>query len=198
MRPAVKPIEKKIIEFAHTLRRFNINITHSGIADALEAISLVGLEREDVFNALKATMIKEHADMPVFVSLFRVYFGEKPQGPPKEDTGDPFEGPQEDGDDGRETGRVEGGNSPGVVTQQQARSHLEGQPYLLLIKAVKENDYDMLQYLAHQGIKNLGTVYPQDRHNVEKLVKQAKRSLGWEKAMDELFGMLLNYRTSPF
>ena len=188
----MKPIEENIIEFAHTLRRFNINITHSGIADALEAISLVGLEREDVFNALKATLIKEHADMPVFVSLFRVYFGEKPQGPPKEDTGDPFEGPQEDGDDGRETGRVEGGNSPGVVTQQRARSRIEGQPHLMLIKAVKENDYDMLQYLSHQGIQNLGIINPHDSNNIATLVKKAKDTIGWKKAVDVLFGGLFS------
>ncbi len=193
----MKPLEENIIEFAHTLRRFNINVTHSGIADALNAVALLGLDRDDIFNALKATLIKEHADMPVFVSLFRVYFGEKPQGPPKEDTGDPFEGPQEDGDDGRETGRVEGGNSPGVVMEQQARSHIEGQSYLLLIKAVRENDYDMLQYLAHQGIKNLGTVYPQDRNNVKALVRQAKSSLGWGKAMEELFGRMFNFQGGP-
>ena len=195
---SMKPIEEKIIEFAHTLRRFNINVTHSGIADALEAIALVGLEREDVLNTLKATLIKEQADIPVFISLFRLFFGEKPKGPPKEDSGDPFEGSQDESDDGREAARVEGGNSPGVLTEQRARSRIEGEPYLLLIKAVRENDYDMLQYLAHQGVKNLGTVYPQDVNNVQALVKKAKRSLGWEKAMDELFGMLLNYRTSPF
>lgn len=194
----MKPIEEKIIEFAHTLRRFNINVTYSGIADALEAIALVGLEREDFFDALKATMIKEYADMPIFVSLFRLFFGEKPEGPPQEDTGDPFEGPQDDGDDGRETGRIEGGNSPGVVTEQRAKSRIQGEPHLLLIKAVRENDYDMLQYLAHQGVKNLGMVYPHDMNNAKALVKKAKRSLGWEKALDDLFGMLFNYRTSPF
>ncbi|HPJ92578.1 MAG TPA: hypothetical protein PLU81_12650 [Deltaproteobacteria bacterium] len=194
----MKPIEERIIEFAHTLRRFDINVSHSGIADALEAIDLVGFEREDFYNALKATIIKDHADMPVFISLFRLFFGEKPKGPPKEDTGDPFDGPQDGSDDGREGGRVEGANSPGVVTEQRAKSRIEGEPYLLLIKAVRENDYDMLQYLAHQGVKNLGTVHPQDIDNAQALVKKAKRSLGWEKACDELFGMLLNYRTSPF
>ena len=194
----MKPIEEKIIEFAHTLRRFNINVSHSGIADALEAITLVGLDREDFFHALKATLIKEQADMPVFISLFRLFFGEKPKGPPKEDSGDPFDGPSDGSGDGRETSRIEGGNSPGVLTEQRTRSRIEGEPYLLLIKAVRENDYDTLQYLAHQGVKNLGKVYPQDVNNVKSLIKKAKLSLGWEKACDELFGMLLNYRTSPF
>ena len=184
----MRPVEERIIEFAHTLRRFNINVTHSGIADALEAIALIGLDRDDFFSALKATLIKQRADMPVFVSLFRIYFGEKPKGPPKEATGDPFEGSSEDGDDGRETARVEGGNSPGVVTEQRARSRNQGEPYLLLIKAVQENDYDMLQYLAHQGVRNLGTVYPQDVNNVAVLVKKAKETIGWKKAADELFG----------
>ncbi|MBN2298038.1 MAG: hypothetical protein JXM72_05565 [Deltaproteobacteria bacterium] len=194
----MKPVEERIIEFAHTLRRFNINVTHSGIADALEAIALVGLDREDFFDALKATLVKDHADMPVFVSLFKLFFGKKPKGPPEEDTGSPFEAPPEGSDDGREASRIEGGNSPGVLTEQRARSRNQGEPYLLLIKAVRENDYDMLQYLAHQGVKNIGRVYPQDVNNVQALVKKAKRSLGWEKACDELFGMLLNYRASPF
>ena len=198
MRLTVKPVEEKIIEFAHMLRRFNINGTHSGIADALEAVALVGLDRQDFSDALKATLVKDRADMPVFVSLFKLFFGKKPKGPPKEDSGDPFEPPPDGSDDGRENSRIEGGNRPGVLTEQRARSRNQGEPYLLLIKAVRENDYDMLQYLAHQGVKNLGRVYPQDVNNVQALIKKAKVSLGWEKACDELFGMLLNYRTSPF
>ena len=42
-------------------------------------------------------------------------------------------------DDGRETGRVEGANSPGVVTEQRVKSRIEGEPSVLLIKAVREN-----------------------------------------------------------
>ncbi|HPJ92579.1 MAG TPA: hypothetical protein PLU81_12645 [Deltaproteobacteria bacterium] len=190
----MKSLEEKVVEFAHILRRFNINVTHSGIADALEAIALVGLEREDFYNALKVTLIKEHADMSVFVSLFRLFFGEKPQGPPKEDTGDPFDGPQDGSDDGRESGRVEGANSPGVVTEQRVKSRIEGEPHQMLIRAVREGDYDMLQSLAHQAIENLGTLHPHDIDNVTSLVKRAKRSIGWSMAVDELFGGLLSAR----
>ncbi|MBN2298039.1 MAG: hypothetical protein JXM72_05570 [Deltaproteobacteria bacterium] len=189
------PLEKKVVEFARLLRRFNINTSYSGIADALEAITFLGPDREDFFNALKATLIKQRADIPVFVSLFRIYFGDKPQGPPKEATGDPFEGPPDGSDDGRETARVEGGNSPGVVTEQLTRSRNQGEPYLLLIKAVRENDYDMLQYLAHQGVQNLGLVYPQDVNNAQTLVKKAKETIGWQKAIDELFGGMFSARS---
>jgi uncharacterized protein with von Willebrand factor type A (vWA) domain len=191
----VRLLEERIIDFAHTLRRFDINVTHSGIADALEAIALIGLDREDFFNALKATLIKQRSDIPVFVSLFRIYFGEKPQGPPKEATGDPFDGPPDGSDDGRETARVEGGNSPGVVTEQRTRSRNQGEPYLLVIKAVRENDYDMLQYLAHQGVQNLGLVYPQDVNNAQTLVKKAKETIGWQKAIDELFGGMFSAKS---
>ena len=191
----MKPLEQKIVDFCLVLRRFNINVSHSGIADALEAVALVGLDREDFFHALRATLIKEHADLSVFVSLFRIFFADKPDSPPEEDTGDPYDGSEEDNaDDGRETGRVEGAKSPGVVTQQRAKSRIEGDPHVLLVKAVRDGDYDMLQSLAHQAVENLGVLRPHDINEVTMLMKKAKRSIGWKKASQELFNGLLSPR----
>lgn len=194
----MKPLEQRIVDFCLVLRRFHINVSHSMIADALEAVALVGLEREVFYHTLKATLIKEHADLSIFVSLFRIFFAEKPDSPPEEDTGDPFDDPEDNADDGRESGRVEGANSPGVVTEQRAKSRLEGEPHLLLVKAVREGDYDMLQLMAHEAVENLGTIRPHDINEVKMLVKKAQLSIGWNKALDELFEGLMSPRAQFF
>lgn len=194
----MKPLEQRIVEFCLVLRRFHINVSHSMIADTLEAVALVGLERDVFYHTLKATLIKDHADLSVFVSLFRIFFGEKPDSPPDEDTGDPYEGPEDNADDGRESGRVEGANSPGVITEQRAKSRLEGEPHVLLVKAVREGDYDMLQLLAHQAVENLGVVHPNDITEIKMFVKKAQHSLGWNKALEELFSGLMSPRAQFF
>ena len=194
----MKPLEQRIVDFCLVLRRFHINVSHSMIADALEAVALVGLDQEVFFHTLRATLIKEQADLSVFVSLFRIFFAPKPDSPPEEDTGDPYDGPEDDAYDGRESGRVEGANSPGVVTEQRTKSRIEGEPHLLLVKAVRDGDYDMLQLLAHQAVENLGTVRPHDINEVKMLVKKAQLSIGWNKALDELFEGLMSPRAQFF
>lgn len=190
----MKPLEERIIAFSHRLRRFGINVSHSQIVDALKAVSLVGLEFDDFYPALACTLIKEKTDLPIFHSLFRIYFNVKSTKPPEEDAGDPFEDVNNEGYDGRESGRVEAGKAPGVVTEQRVKSRITGEPYLLLVKAVKEGDYDMLQELAHQAVENVKGIHPQNLEHARELVKMAQMSIGWEKAMDEVFEGVLSAR----
>jgi uncharacterized protein with von Willebrand factor type A (vWA) domain len=194
----MKPLEERIVEFGHRLRRFGINVTHSEITDALKAVSLVGIAYDDFYAALSCTLIKERADMNVFHTLFRICFNVKPDGPPQEDSGDPLEDSGNQGYDGRESGRVEAGNTPGVVTEQRMKSRIEGEPYLLLVQAVKEGDYDMLQELAHQAVKNIAGIRHYTIDDAQEMVKKAQNSIGWEKAMDELFEGLLSARAFFF
>lgn len=194
----MKPLEERIIDFCHRLRRFGINVTHSQIADALKAVSLVGLEYDDFSAALACTLIKEKTDLSIFYSLFRIYFDVKPAQPPQEDAGDPFEDVNNEGYDGRESGRVEAGKTPGVVTEQRMKSRIEGEPYLLLIKAVREGDYDMLQELAHQAVKNVKGNRQYRIEDARELVKRAQNSIGWEKAMDDVFEGILSARAMFF
>jgi len=194
----MKPLEERIVDFCHRLRRFGISVTHSEIADALRAVSLVGLEYDDFYAALACTLIKEKTDRPLFHSLFRIYFNVKPAKPPEEDAGDPFEDADSEGYDGRESGRVEAGKTPGVVTEQRMKSRIEGEPYLLLIKAVKEGDYDMLQELAHHAVKNIKDNRKYGIEDARQLVKRAQDSIGWERAIDEVFEGILSSRAMFF
>ncbi len=194
----MKPLEERIIDFCHRLRRFRINVTHSQIVDALRAVSLVGLEYDDFYPALACTLVKEKTDLPIFHSLFRIYFNVKSKKAPEEDSGDPFEDVNNDGYDGRESGRVEAGKAPGVVTEQRMKSRIEGESYVLLIKAVREGDYDMLQELAHQAVQNIKGNQQFGIDNARELVKRAQNSIGWEKAMDEVFEGILSSRAMFF
>ncbi len=194
----VKPLEEKITDFCRCLRRFGISVAGSEIADALRALSLVGLERDDVYGALACTLIKEKADMSIFTSLFRMYFKGKSTKAPEEDTGDPFEDVNGPGNDGREPARVEAANSSGVVSEQRMRSGIDGEPCALLIKAVKEGDYDLLQALAHHAVQNISGRRPHGLDDARELVKRAQIFLGWEKAMDEVFEGVLSSRASFF
>jgi len=103
-----------------------------------------------------------------------------------------------EGYDGRESGRVEAGKTPGVVTEQRMKSRIEGEPYLLLIKAVKEGDYDMLQELAHHAVKNIKDNRKYGIEDARQLVKRAQDSIGWERAIDEVFEGVLSSRAMFF
>ncbi len=194
----MKPLEEKITDFCRCLRRFGISVAGSEIADALRALSLVGLERDDVYAALSCTLIKEEEDRPIFASLFQIYFKGKSTKAPEEDIGDPFEDVNSRGNDGREPARVEAANSSGVVSEQRMRPGIEGEPRVLLIKAVKEGDYDLLQALAHHAVRNIGGRRPQGLDDARELVKRAQIFLGWEKAMDEVFEGVLSSRAIFF
>jgi len=120
------------------------------------------------------------------------------EGLTEEDAGDPFEDADSEGYDGRESGRVEAGKTPGVVTEQRMKSRIEGEPYLLLIKAVKEGDYDMLQELAHHAVKNIKDNRKYGIEDARQLVKRAQDSIGWERAIDEVFEGVLSSRAMFF
>jgi len=74
-------MDQRIIEFVTALRSSGVRISLAESADALKAISTVGaLDRETFKHALKATLVKEPADVPAFEQLFPIYFGH--EGPP--------------------------------------------------------------------------------------------------------------------
>lgn len=74
-------MERRIIDFIAGLRAAGVRISIAESQDAFNAIQQTGLiHRRDFQDALRATLVKESRDRPVFDQLFPLYFGSG--GPP--------------------------------------------------------------------------------------------------------------------
>ena len=84
-------MDDRVVEFVSALRSNGVRVSLAESVDSLRAIEVIGVLDRDLFkNALKATLIKEPADVPVFDQMFPLYFGsggpemQQPQGLTKE------------------------------------------------------------------------------------------------------------------
>ncbi|HEY66119.1 MAG TPA: VWA domain-containing protein [Caldilineae bacterium] len=69
-------IEERLIEFIAGLRAEGVRISVAESADSFKAVEEIGVVDRDAFRAaLRTTLIKEPADIPVFERLFPLYFG---------------------------------------------------------------------------------------------------------------------------
>ena len=69
-------MDQRIVEFITALRTQGVRVSLAESADAIRAISTVGMLDRDTFkNALKATLIKEPADVSSFDQTFPLFFG---------------------------------------------------------------------------------------------------------------------------
>ncbi len=74
-------MDERIVQFITALRNAGVRISIAESADAMRAIHAVGVENRERFkDALKASLVKEPADVPTFEQHFPLYFGH--EGPP--------------------------------------------------------------------------------------------------------------------
>lgn len=79
-------MDQRIVEFITALRSSGVRVSLAESADAMRAVDAVGvLDRDSFKSALKATLIKEPADVPAFDQHFPLYFGHEgaPMQPPQ-------------------------------------------------------------------------------------------------------------------
>ncbi|MDH7578776.1 MAG: VWA domain-containing protein [Bacillota bacterium] len=173
-------MEEKILEFCRLLRKGGLNVSFSQIADALKATAEVGFTWEDFYHALCCTLVKERADKPLFDKLFRLFFlslHAKPDNKPHENV--------EDGE--------EKNNAPGVNVELVQNAEGKGMgrgggasPALLLVKAVREENYPLLRKIAELAVKSLGEI-SQDRFSeMDQVVEHAKVAIGWYEGVNRL------------
>jgi hypothetical protein len=78
-------MEQRIIEFITAMRSAGVRVSLAESSDAMRAVNAVGVMDKETFkNALKATLIKEPADVQTFDQYFPMYFGSEgpePQAP---------------------------------------------------------------------------------------------------------------------
>jgi uncharacterized protein with von Willebrand factor type A (vWA) domain len=74
-------MDERIVQFIAGLRSAGVRISLAESQDALRATEHMGVLQRTAFkSALRATLIKEHKDAPIFEQLFPMYFGSG--GPP--------------------------------------------------------------------------------------------------------------------
>jgi uncharacterized protein with von Willebrand factor type A (vWA) domain len=68
-------MEARLASFARLLRQNGVRVSPAEVVDAARAAALVGLAERDAFRAaLRATLVKRAADVPLFERLFAIYF----------------------------------------------------------------------------------------------------------------------------
>jgi uncharacterized protein with von Willebrand factor type A (vWA) domain len=68
-------VDARVGELAHLLRQNGVRVSPAEVADAVAAGALVGVEDRAAFRAaLRSTLVKRAADVPVFDALFELYF----------------------------------------------------------------------------------------------------------------------------
>jgi uncharacterized protein with von Willebrand factor type A (vWA) domain len=69
-------MEDRIIDFVRGLRAAGVRVSMAESVDAMQAVKILGVtEKERFRKSLRATLIKEADDFPVFNELFPLYFG---------------------------------------------------------------------------------------------------------------------------
>ena len=74
-------MDKRIVDFIAGLRAAGVRVSIAESEDAFLAARCIGIrDREDFRDSLRATLVKEMPDQPIFDQLFPLYFGSG--GPP--------------------------------------------------------------------------------------------------------------------
>jgi uncharacterized protein with von Willebrand factor type A (vWA) domain len=143
-------LQRRILELAHALREANVPVAVSDGLDAMRASTLVDLlDREELREALAATMVKSPSHRQSFDLLFDLYFPARVSAPLDED---------EDGDgDG---GDAEDGRDPAERQHQEAR---DIDPFLAeLIQRILDGDESAIRRLAVEAVESFGAVRGRD------------------------------------
>ncbi len=69
-------MDDRVVDFIRGLRAAGVRVSLSESIDALNAVGVLGIQNKNVFReSLRATLVKEQDDRPIFEELFPLYFG---------------------------------------------------------------------------------------------------------------------------
>ncbi len=164
------------MEFCRLLRRGGVNISFTQIADVLQAVSEVGFRWNDFYIAMSSILIADHADQPLFDRLFHLYFRtlqaeEATAGDRAADTADSANPVAELAGSADGSGRGRGAGTS---------------PFLLLVRAVKDDDRPLLERLARVAVNSLGPLARTDLQQMDETMVRAKVAIGWYEAVNRL------------
>src|SRR5579859_7376793 len=84
-----RPLSELLLDFIATLRSAGVRISVAESLDAVRAVGVVGLAPTRMREALRASLIKDEVDSPVFDRVFADYFAapQRGSGPPRQSRG---------------------------------------------------------------------------------------------------------------
>lgn len=179
-------LEEKILEFSRLLRKGGVNISVTQIITALEAVALVGLAPDDFYTALSSTLITDQVDQHLFDKLFRLFFVTLA----RDDHQKAFMA---------STGKEKTNIPSNLVQNIEGKGMGRGagaSPYMLLVKAVREQNYSLLRQLAQMGIESLEHLEQEAVEEMDELMVQVKVAIGWYQAVNTLENIRLQEKVS--
>ncbi len=180
-------MDRKILEFATLLRKTGVNVSHTEVADCLKALALVGLEKENFYNVLVCTLIKDQSYFRIFDRLFYYYFDPDFTGHRSEalkmwpnlifpeNNGVKCSGV--DNVPGTEQGRSTGfGQGQGLATAAVDQ----------FVQVIKVGKPDEMADMVKKGIESLGRIREEDLEDMKEVVRQVKIFLEWNMGVYRL------------
>lgn len=188
-------MDGKILSFATMLRRAGLKVSHSEVAECLKALAMVGLGKEDFYNCMAATLIKDQGDFRVFDKLFYYYFDPE------------FFGHREEAlrrwpdlilpcaDSKKCTGSdcLPDLKADGISCAEKERSTGFGQGQGLataaidsFVQVIKAGSLEDLAQMVRKGVQSLGVIKKDDLHDIKEAVRQVKVFLEWNMGVYKL------------
>lgn len=99
-------LSDRLLGFVDALRASGVTPNVAETLDATRAVAAAGVERRALREALAATLVKDHAERPVFDAVFDRYFGVPPRVEIRRDRGKPAGEGEGKGGEGQGTGRA--------------------------------------------------------------------------------------------
>ena len=171
-------MDQRIVEFVTALRSQGVRVSLAESADAVRAISAVGmLDREMFKSALKATLIKEPADVSAFDQAFPLYFGHEgdPLQPPEGLTKEQQQQLQDAIDQLREQIRqmmqmLAQGQQPSKEQMEQFAKQAG-----LNMQRMRSTNPEVREWMTERMMRQMGLTPEQVRDALEALMKQLKQ-----------------------
>jgi len=164
-----------ILNFIQLLRKAGIKISPAEIRDCLQAVELVGYEREDFKNTLETTLIKEISEIEAFNKMFNLYFSASNTNVLVNTfDNNPSVPLQKASDrDGRGIGKSgTGGPAPD------------------LLQVISSDDDTCLGKVAQTAIRELGDLKLEDAEKIRDKIHEAKVNLEWFMVQNKIENLL--------
>jgi hypothetical protein len=169
-------MDQRIVEFITALRSAGVRVSLAESADAMKAIDAVGVMDRDTFKtALKATLVKEPADVPAFDQHFPLYFGH--EGPPMQPPEGLTKEQQQQLQNAIENLRQQLRQLMQMLAngQQPSREQMEQYAKQAGINKNMRGNQQVQQWLTERMLREMGLTPEQLKDALEALMKQLKQ-----------------------
>ncbi len=192
-------MDRNILEFATLLRKAGVKVSHSEVADSLQALSLAGLEKGVFYDSLAVTMVKDWSDFNIFDKIFNYYFdpeffGHREEAlkrwpklmlPLQGESGcsgsDPVSGKGRSQDSEHDAGTDRGRSTGFGQGQGLATAAIDD-----FMQVVKIGCHEDMADIVKKGVKSLGAIREEDLRDMKAAVRQVKVFLEWNMGVYRL------------